>query len=248
MNSPHASHFRSSIGVVVQGSAMWFSELVSYAMVGGLVLFLVVLGTVILRSNRIVSAQATAIAHLRTEQDTLSVTLLKLQQRERIVRALAQGDSAHIPGKTLLQLADLVYANSTTYGYDPLLVLAVIRVESYFDAGARGQFQSGELSGALGLMQLKFETARGVAADLGITLDTPEDLFKPEVNLVLGIAYLTQLIKQFKSLKLGILAYNQGPGVVLESIKTNSPLPRHYYDKVIEHYYRLKRSVDKRDL
>ncbi len=43
----------------------------------------------------------------------------------------------------------------------------------------------------------------------------------------------------FKDLKLGILAYNQGPGTILESIHGDRPLSLRYYEKVLRAYYRL---------
>jgi soluble lytic murein transglycosylase len=95
-------------------------------------------------------------------------------------------------------------------------------------------------------MQLKFSTAQGVAAELGIPLKSPEDLFVPEVNIALGVAYLTQLIAMFKDLKLGILAYNQGPGTIMESLAGKRPLSISYYDKVLKTYYRLKRTYEAR--
>jgi soluble lytic murein transglycosylase len=90
-------------------------------------------------------------------------------------------------------------------------------------------------------MQLKIETAREVAHALGIPFKNEHDLYNPEINVPLGIAYLTQQISQFKSLKLGLLAYNQGPGVVLTTIKQNRPLSIEYYEKVLKHYFGLRK-------
>ena len=94
-------------------------------------------------------------------------------------------------------------------------------------------------------MQLKFETAQQVAQQLRLGPLSREDLFKPEINIVLGVAYLTQLVKQFKSFKLGLLAYNQGPSTILSNISNNQQLSVNYYRKVLESYYALKEISEK---
>jgi soluble lytic murein transglycosylase-like protein len=160
-----------------------------------------------------------------------------------IAEALASFKGGRVPASTCAQLAGQVYESSTTYGYDPYLLLAVIHVESQFSSKAMGQYKNGDYSGAFGLMQLKFETAQIIGRNLGISVNTIHDLFKPEVNLALGVAYLTQLIAQFHSFKLGLLAYNQGPGVIQEYLSTQTPLPMSYYTRVLKSYYLLKKSA-----
>ena len=72
-------------------------------------------------------------------------------------------------------------------------------------------------------MQLKPATAREVASQLKMDSLTEKDLFKPEINVVLGVAYLTSMISRFKSFKLGLLAYNQGPAEVSRQLSTKQP-------------------------
>ena len=181
------------------------------------------------------------IAELEREDIDLRYRIERLRGELRLVNAFKAFIGNQIPQEQLYLLAYLVYHNSQQFGYDPLLVLAVIRVESYFDPSARGVYRSGRLSGALGLMQLKFATAQLVAAELGIPLEHEADLFKPEINIPLGIGYLAKQIRFFRSLKLGILAYNQGPGTILNTIRHNQPLSTHYYHKVLKAYYRSRR-------
>ena len=127
-----------------------------------------------------------------------------------------------------------------------MLILAVIQVESVFKPEALGRYKNLKLSGALGLMQLMPETAREIAANLGISIKSDADIFRPDVNLAVGVAYLTKLISSFKSFKLGLLAYNQGPGVIKEQLQGNHPLSIDYYNRVLKKYYALKNAVDKR--
>jgi soluble lytic murein transglycosylase-like protein len=140
----------------------------------------------------------------------------------------------------ILHLVELVYQNSMLYGYDPLLVLAVINVESIFDPGARGRYLNGAQSGALGLMQLKFETAQEMARSLNIPLTNKKDLLRPDVNIALGIAYLTRCISMFKSFKLGLMAYNQGPAAIYQNLSEKKPLSIAYYNKVLKSYYTFR--------
>ena len=90
-------------------------------------------------------------------------------------------------------------------------------------------------------MQLKPATAQEVAKQLGMDSLSKEDLFKPEINVVLGAAYLTRMISSFKSFKLGLLAYNQGPTHIRKQLSRNKPLSVHYYRKVLKTYFMLKK-------
>ncbi len=67
------------------------------------------------------------------------------------------------------------------------------------------------------------------------------DLLKPDLNLMLGVAYLTQLITQFKSFKLGLVAYNQGPGAVQQTLSSGGTLTLDYYKLVLKSYYDLRK-------
>jgi soluble lytic murein transglycosylase-like protein len=167
--------------------------------------------------------------------------LKELRKKEKIAAVLNDFTHNKLSADVLGSLTELVYDNSKTFGYDPFLVLAVIHVESMFDPQALGKYRSGKYSGAFGLMQLKVETAKEVGARLGITITSKEDLFVPEINIALGVAYLTKQISKFKSLKLGILAYNQGPGVILDNLKYRTPLSIRYYNKVLKSYFKLKK-------
>ncbi|HEU4346126.1 MAG TPA: transglycosylase SLT domain-containing protein [Candidatus Binatia bacterium] len=92
---------------------------------------------------------------------------------------------------------------------DPYLVVALIRQESLFDAGARSP------AFALGLMQLLPSTATNVAKQLGLPPPSNEDLFEPELNLTLGTQYLKDLLKRYSNNWFkAIAAYNAGERAV----------------------------------
>jgi membrane-bound lytic murein transglycosylase MltF len=237
------NNFRT--GILLHGNKIWLSELISIIFVSLLSIALLTISFIILH-NEINSHHADKeIASLKTQSIILQNDFEHLNKTTLIAKTLRSFVGNRIPPSAIYRVSELIYTNSSQFGYDPLLLLAVIHVESYFKADARGKFRSGTLSGALGLMQLKFKTAQQVAQQLRLGPLTSEDLFKPEINIVLGVAYLTQLVKQFKSFKLGLLAYNQGPATILANISNNQQLSVNYYRKVLESYYALKEISDK---
>jgi len=91
---------------------------------------------------------------------------------------------------------------------DPLLVLAIVREESRFDADARS------VAGALGLMQLMPKTAYRLDNKLGLGIDNSYEILNTKNNLHLGTYYLSSLVKEFGSYTYAIAAYNAGEVIV----------------------------------
>jgi soluble lytic murein transglycosylase len=93
-------------------------------------------------------------------------------------------------------------------------VFAVTRQESGFMADAK----SG--AGAMGLMQLMPATAKETAKRFGIALSSPQMAYRPEINIQLGAAYLSQIYGQFNGNRvLASAAYNAGPGRVRQWLR-----------------------------
>jgi soluble lytic murein transglycosylase len=100
---------------------------------------------------------------------------------------------------------DIIDRYASPLDVDPLFVLAVVHVESGFIAAARSH------RGALGLMQLMPDTAREMAQRAGID-ERDLDFTEPEINIQLGVTYLSLLQKEFPGDPLAVLAaYNAGP-------------------------------------
>ncbi len=131
------------------------------------------------------------------------------------------------------QLTDLICAESQKYGCDPELVLALIIVESSFYSKATSS------KGAKGLMQLRPDVAKVLAKEVGIAWDEDKAIYDPGVNVQLGLYYLSQLILQFKDLKVALAAYNFGPTYIKERIELGMALPTGYAEKVMRKYRRL---------
>jgi len=227
------------LGIIFYRNTIWISELYSILFVSALLISLVSIGTIITVNELQRYSLSNKVFALREDYSQLSDHRDILRGKYRIACALNGFTGGEFKPHTFEKIVNLVYENSTTYGYDPLLVLAVIHVESVFDPKAIGRYRSGMESGAFGLMQLKFATALEVASSIGVFLDDTTDLFKPEINIILGIAYLTQQISTFHDFKLGLLAYNQGPGTIQKHLKEKTPLSVRYYRKVLDRYYRL---------
>lgn len=138
------------------------------------------------------------------------------------------------------------------FGVDPYLVMAVIYVESYFDANACSY------KGAVGLMQIMPKTGEWVAQRLKIKDFTSEKLYKPDMNIRIGCWYLSNLQSQFNGdLDLVLAAYNGGSGNVRKWLKnreysldgkTISYIPfketREYVQKVKKAYKKYRSLYD----
>ena len=69
-------------------------------------------------------------------------------------------------------------------------------------------------SGAIGLMQLTPETARGIAIRTHGSAFHTQDLYNPEINIRYGAWYLDNLFKKYGNERLVLAAYNAGQGNV----------------------------------
>jgi soluble lytic murein transglycosylase-like protein len=112
---------------------------------------------------------------------------------------------------------------------DPLLVRAVIRVESNFDPKAVSP------KGAVGLMQLMPETAMRYGV---------ENRFDPAQNVDGGVRYLRDLMAMFNgNLSLALAAYNAGEGAVIKYGRRIPPYPetQQYVVGVRSYYNQFRR-------
>ncbi|MGE5085207.1 MAG: lytic transglycosylase domain-containing protein, partial [Bacillota bacterium] len=92
------------------------------------------------------------------------------------------------------------------YGLDPVLLRSLTRQESGFNMTAISS------SNALGLMQMIPPTAQDTAKKLGMKVNLPDDMFRPEVNIPMGSYYISQMLGQFgNNVPFALAAYNAGP-------------------------------------
>jgi hypothetical protein len=114
--------------------------------------------------------------------------------------AATEPDTADV--QSLLQATpygEIISAMSEAHGVDPLLVRALIQVESKYNPRARSS------RGAMGLMQLMPQTAREYKV---------RNPYDPRANIEAGIKKLKTLIDKW-GVELALAAYNAGEGAVM---------------------------------
>ena len=129
-----------------------------------------------------------------------------------------------------LRYEEIVTAHARNYDLDPALLAAVIYSESRFDADARSE------AGAVGLMQLLPDTAKGIAIRTGGTKFVASDLLVPELNVRYGSWYLSNLLRRYGDERTALAAYHAGQGNVDEwraaGVGIQFPETRSYVEKV----------------
>lgn len=131
-----------------------------------------------------------------------------------------------------LAYESIVRGHAENYALDPALLAAVIYQESKFDTEARSE------AGAVGLMQLQPDTARGIALRTGGSKFRVDDLTNPEINVRYGSWYLRHLLNKYDDERLALAAFNAGQGNVDRWREEGKGIAfaetRHYVDKVDE--------------
>jgi len=120
-------------------------------------------------------------------------------------------------------------------GLDPLLIAAVIDVESGFDVDARSW------RGARGLMQVLPSTIAREAARSGMASGDPRD---PVFNVRLGVRYFGRLVGTFGREDVALMAYNAGPNRIGDYLR-HGRIPerfQRYPARVFAEQQRLRQS------
>jgi soluble lytic murein transglycosylase-like protein len=137
--------------------------------------------------------------------------------------------NVHIPRNKTLQhkYHPLIVQAAQQYKLEPAFIHAVITAESAYQRTAVSS------AGAQGLMQLMPETAKRFGVN---------DSFNAQQNINAGTAYLYKLLKEFKSKRLALAAYNAGEGTVRRYNKQIPPYPetQNYVTKVMDFYWYYK--------
>jgi soluble lytic murein transglycosylase-like protein len=142
----------------------------------------------------------------------------------KLLGALARGRMSSMPAPVARVIypagwSDKVKKYAQEFGVPASFVYSIMRQESAFDANAESYV------GAKGLLQLMPATGKRVAAWLGVTLNSPEELFNPGLNIKLGVKYMQVLFKNWK-----------GNIVLVASEYNAGPKPAHRWKKLFEKY------------
>lgn len=139
------------------------------------------------------------------------------------------------------ELSEVILAESSKYKLDPVLVLAVIDVESKFQFGAVSP------AGARGIMQIMpgtgrflVQTVEGVSQEFESVKFTPEHLDDPILNIKLGTYYLHDLRKSFRNMQKALIAYNLGPTELRSRLDNQIEYGDRYATAVFAAYHRYK--------
>jgi soluble lytic murein transglycosylase-like protein len=139
-------------------------------------------------------------------------------------------------------MSDVIKQECRKYGLDPMLVLALIQVESGF------QYKAVSPMGARGIMQIMPDVGQGLAQESGVRpqSDTrrfrPESLDDPVFNIKLGVYYLDGLKKSFRDVSTALVAYNLGPTELRNRIENNIEFSDEYASIVLSAYQKLKKA------
>lgn len=141
-------------------------------------------------------------------------------------RLAKNGAKFHVPAPaSAQQIADspVVYRTELIReagkrNIDPRFLLAIMKQESVFKAGAKSP------AGARGLLQLVYDTAIKYKDAAGYPDLQPDDLYKPSVNIAIASEYVTALRDEFGGMYEAIAAsYNGGEDNALRWLNRTKP-------------------------
>jgi soluble lytic murein transglycosylase len=175
------------------------------------------------------------------------VKIVEVRERHRpkeLVRiySIVRAHRPDISESDIWRISEVILDESAKRAIDPLLVLALIQVESGFQSAAVSPM------GARGIMQIMPDTGRFLTASLAGEYGYHPAAFKPEflddpvLNLRLGIYYLQDLHKQFQHLNLVLTAYNFGPAETQNRLENNLDLSDEFATLVLDAYQLFKKA------
>jgi soluble lytic murein transglycosylase-like protein len=160
--------------------------------------------------------------------------------KERRVARLEDHLFARMPGLDPAlheDLARAILSEAEVARLDPLLVLAVIQIESGYDPAALSS------AGAVGLMQLLPGTLQREAGELGLGDIDPAD---PVANVRAGVRYLRRCLDSYPDPDVALMAYNAGPNRLYGWIQAGGAVPAEvsgYAKRVLAEHRRLRRTL-----
>ena len=180
-----------------------------------------------------------------TPKQIVKIVDVREQHRPKeLVRiySIVRSQRHDIPESETWRISEAIFEESAKRTIDPLLVLALIHVESGF------QYTAISPMGARGMMQIMPDTGKFLAETLARedgfhpAAFRPESLDDPVLNVRLGIYYLQDLHKQFQHLNLVLSAYNFGPAEVQNRVENNLEMSDEFATLVLDAYQRFKKA------
>ena len=186
---------------------------------------------------------ASQSAFLQAKKPDDPRTVLKPRPKNLVkIYSIVKSNRPDMKESQVWKIANAILKESTRYMLDPILILALIEVESKFQHAAVSP------AGARGLMQILPGTGKALLQEIGLVADLNANSFRPEflddpiVNIKLGIYYLQHLRKNFQSLDKALIAYNLGPTELKSRLDNNMVYPGGYATSVLDAYQKYKES------
>jgi hypothetical protein len=142
-----------------------------------------------------------------------------------------------LPVEEADRLATTIRTEAVAARLDPVLVMAVIGVESGWAPSAVSE------RGARGLMQLRRLAFESEEREAGVA---PGDVHDPVHNVRMGVRYLARMVASFGDLDLALVAYNSGPTRTLSALVAVEDMPDSmlaYARKVRREEKRIRREM-----
>jgi soluble lytic murein transglycosylase-like protein len=153
------------------------------------------------------------------------------------VEEVLNAQAPQLPPELRHLLAEALSREAEVAGLDPLLVVAIMSVESGFELQAASEM------GAMGLMQVQPQTLAFMAEKEGIKLPPQEILRDPLLSARLGVRYLAHLHRAYRGdLDLALMAYNTGPSRLNAALEQGDLEPLRGYPRVVRRVWGQLRS------
>lgn len=186
-----------------------------------------------------------AIAENKERLDGISKEIISITQVNNIYEdilltnyALSVSNAKRLPSHERYNMAEVITEQAKQHNIDPLLIVALIQVESNFKQNALSK------KGAKGLMQLLPDTAKYIHGKNSKGINDLTNLYDMETNIKLGTAYMDYLLAKTKgNMEHALIAYNMGPGNMYKAMRNNK-LPKKYSNKVLTVYNDLQKKVE----
>lgn len=206
-----------------------------------LVLLLSLFGFFSYKSSSSLGISSYSQAFLNLEKDAFfevykknRIDAVRMERRIKSqIKEVVQLYNTNMKGSGITRVTNQIFNESQKYGYDPLLLTALIVTESSFNNRAKSH------RGALGLMQIRPTTGSALAPEAQISWKGKPTLYNPEHNITLGALYLSKLLGRFKDMRLALEAYNHGPSQLSRYLRQGKK-PKKYSRKVIQIYSQLR--------
>jgi soluble lytic murein transglycosylase len=184
--------------------------------------------------------------HYQTIEPILALqprAIEKPRPRELVkIFSIVEANRPDIMEREAWELSEVILNESSKYKLDPILVLAVIDVESKFQFGAISP------AGARGIMQIMpatgeflIRSVRELAKEIKAEQFTPEHLDNPIVNIKLGTYYLHELRKSFQNVSKALIAYNLGPTELRTRMDNQIDYTDEYANAVLAAHQKFKK-------